>query len=82
MQVSLGAGAAGRRSCPTRCALARTRTCARSRSASANAARASRSSARVRGIEAIVTGRAGNDPDDHRTLVDRITVELSGLSRR
>lgn len=36
----------------------------------------------VHGIEAIVTGRAGNDPDDHRTLVDRITVELSGLSRR
>lgn len=36
----------------------------------------------VRGIEAIVTGRAGNDPDDHRTLVDRITVELSALSRR
>ena len=36
----------------------------------------------VRGIEAIVTGRAGNDPDDHRTLVDRISVELSALSRR
>lgn len=36
----------------------------------------------VRGIEAVVTGRAGNDPDDHRTLVDRITVELAGLSRR
>lgn len=36
----------------------------------------------VRGLEAIVTGRAGNDPDDHRTLVDRISVELSGLSRR
>ncbi|HET6275758.1 MAG TPA: hypothetical protein VFE16_07500 [Candidatus Cybelea sp.] len=36
----------------------------------------------VRGIEAIVTGRAGNDPDDHRTLVDRITAELAGLSRR
>lgn len=36
----------------------------------------------VRGIEAIVTGRAGNDPADHRALVDRITVELSGLSRR
>jgi DNA polymerase III delta subunit len=35
----------------------------------------------VRGIEAIVTGRAGNDPDDHRTLVDRITVELARLSR-
>jgi hypothetical protein len=36
----------------------------------------------VRGIEAIVTGRAGNDPDDHRALVDRITVELSSLTRR
>ncbi len=36
----------------------------------------------VRGIEAVVTGRAGNDPEDHRTLVDRITAELSGLSRR
>jgi DNA polymerase III delta subunit len=36
----------------------------------------------VRGIEAIVTGRAGNDPDDHRALVDRITVELSAIARR
>ncbi|HET9030763.1 MAG TPA: hypothetical protein VFN49_11375 [Candidatus Aquilonibacter sp.] len=36
----------------------------------------------VRGVESIVTGNAGNDPDDHRTLVDRITTELSGLSRR
>ncbi|MGB8908200.1 MAG: hypothetical protein WCC84_05590 [Candidatus Cybelea sp.] len=36
----------------------------------------------VRGLEAIVTGRAGNDPDDQRALVDRITVELSTLSRR
>lgn len=36
----------------------------------------------IRGIEAIVTGRAGSDPDDHRTLVDRITAELAGLSRR
>jgi DNA polymerase III delta subunit len=36
----------------------------------------------VRGVEAIVTGGAGNDPDDHRTLVERITVELSGISRR
>jgi len=35
----------------------------------------------VRGLEAIVTGRAGNDPDDHRTLVDRITAELSSLSK-
>lgn len=36
----------------------------------------------VRGIEAVVTGQAGNDPDDHRALVDRITAELIGLSRR
>jgi DNA polymerase III delta subunit len=36
----------------------------------------------VRGVEAIVTGSAGNDPDDHRTLVERITAELSALSRR
>lgn len=36
----------------------------------------------VRGVEAVVTGGAGNDPDDHRTLVERITVELSGISRR
>lgn len=36
----------------------------------------------VRGIEAIVTGRAGSDPDEHRTLVERISVELSGLSSR
>ncbi len=35
----------------------------------------------VRGLEAIVTGRAGSDPDDHRALVDRISVELSKLSR-
>ncbi len=36
----------------------------------------------VRGIEAIVTGRAGSDPDEHRTLVERISVELSGISSR
>ena len=36
----------------------------------------------VRGIEAVVTGRAGSDPDDQRSFVDRITAELSGLSRR
>ncbi|MBV9718044.1 MAG: hypothetical protein JOZ77_01900 [Candidatus Eremiobacteraeota bacterium] len=35
----------------------------------------------VRGIEAIVTGRAGGDPDEQRALVDRITVELSRMSR-
>jgi DNA polymerase III delta subunit len=36
----------------------------------------------VRGVESIVTGAAGSDPDDHRTLIERISVELSGLSRR
>jgi DNA polymerase III delta subunit len=36
----------------------------------------------VRGVEAVVTGRAGSDPDDHRTLVERISVELSGLKGR
>jgi DNA polymerase III delta subunit len=35
----------------------------------------------VGGVEAIVTGKAGNDPDDHRALVERISVELSGMSR-
>ncbi|MDQ2864589.1 MAG: hypothetical protein M3R51_00020 [Candidatus Eremiobacteraeota bacterium] len=36
----------------------------------------------VRGIESVVTGQAGSDPDDLRTLVERITAELSGLNRR
>jgi DNA polymerase III delta subunit len=36
----------------------------------------------VHGIESIVTGRAGNDPDDHRALVDRISVGLSEFLRR
>ncbi|MBV8491232.1 MAG: hypothetical protein JO199_11950 [Candidatus Eremiobacteraeota bacterium] len=36
----------------------------------------------VRGVEAVVTGQAGNDPDDHRTLVERISVELAGMSKR
>jgi DNA polymerase III delta subunit len=36
----------------------------------------------VRGIEAIVTGQAGSDPDDHRTLIERISVELSALRLR
>ncbi len=36
----------------------------------------------VRGVESVVTGTAGSDPDDHRTLVERITAELSALSRR
>jgi DNA polymerase III delta subunit len=31
----------------------------------------------VRGIEAIVTGRAGSDPEDYRTLVERISAECS-----
>ncbi len=31
----------------------------------------------VGGCEAIVTGQAGNDPDDHRTLVERISAELA-----
>jgi DNA polymerase III delta subunit len=35
----------------------------------------------LRGMEAIVTGHAGNDPEDHRTLVERISVELSSMSR-
>jgi DNA polymerase III delta subunit len=36
----------------------------------------------VLGVEAIVTGAAGSDPDDHRTLVERITAELASLGRR
>ena len=35
----------------------------------------------VRGMEAIVTGRLGSDPDDHKTLVTRLTVELARMSR-
>ena len=35
----------------------------------------------VRGVEAIVTGQAGNDPEDHRTLVERISVELATMAR-
>ncbi len=31
----------------------------------------------LRGIEAIVTGRAGSEPDDARTLVERIAVECA-----
>jgi DNA polymerase III delta subunit len=34
----------------------------------------------VRGFEAIVTGKTGSTPDEERTLVDRITVELSALA--
>jgi DNA polymerase III delta subunit len=33
------------------------------------------------GMEAIVTGRLGSDPEDHRTLVTRLTVELSRMAR-
>jgi DNA polymerase III delta subunit len=36
----------------------------------------------VRGVESIVTGTAGSDPDDHRTLVERISAELSAMMRR
>jgi DNA polymerase III delta subunit len=35
----------------------------------------------VRGVEAIVTGSAGSGSDNERTLVERISVELSGMSR-
>lgn len=35
----------------------------------------------VKGVESVVTGQAGNDPDDHRTLIERLTAELSGMSR-
>ncbi len=36
----------------------------------------------VRGVEAIVTGRAGSDPADYRTLVERISAECAMLGRR
>lgn len=36
----------------------------------------------VRGIEAIVTGRGGSDPEDYRTLVERISAECAMLARR
>ncbi len=35
----------------------------------------------VRGIEAVVTGQIGSDVDEQRALVDRLSVELSALSR-
>jgi DNA polymerase III delta subunit len=35
----------------------------------------------IGGMEAIVTGRLGSDPDDHKTLVTRLTVELARMSR-
>jgi len=34
----------------------------------------------VHGLEAVVTGRAGNDPQEHRTFVDRLSIELSRLA--
>ncbi|MBV8149635.1 MAG: hypothetical protein JO092_11125 [Candidatus Eremiobacteraeota bacterium] len=36
----------------------------------------------VHGVEAIVTGRAGSEPGDYRALVERISVELSGMAKR
>lgn len=36
----------------------------------------------VRGLEAVITGRAGSDPEDHRTIVDRVSIELSRLLHR
>lgn len=36
----------------------------------------------VGGVEAIVTGRGGNDPEDYRALVERITAECAMLARR
>ncbi|MDQ2993261.1 MAG: hypothetical protein M3R30_10655 [Candidatus Eremiobacteraeota bacterium] len=36
----------------------------------------------VGGCEAIVTGQVGSDPDDHRTLVERISAELALAARR
>ncbi|HEY2475010.1 MAG TPA: hypothetical protein VGI19_09425 [Candidatus Cybelea sp.] len=33
-------------------------------------------------IEAVVTGQSGSDPEDHITLVDRISIELSRLFSR
>ncbi len=35
----------------------------------------------VRGVEAIVTGRAGSDPDEYRALVERISAECAMLAR-
>jgi len=33
----------------------------------------------VHGMEAIVTGRGGNDPDEQRAFVDRVSVEISRI---
>lgn len=35
----------------------------------------------VAGVEAIVTGSIGNDPDEARALVERISVELASIAR-
>lgn len=35
----------------------------------------------TRGIEAIVTGAVGNDPDDARALIERVSVELARIAR-
>ncbi len=35
----------------------------------------------VRGVEAIVTGRAGSDPDEYRALVERISAECAMLAQ-
>lgn len=36
----------------------------------------------LHGIEAVVTGRAGSDPEEVRALVERISVELSAIGSR
>ncbi|MFY9859700.1 MAG: hypothetical protein WAK80_03995, partial [Candidatus Cybelea sp.] len=36
----------------------------------------------LHGIEAVVTGQSGGDPEDHFSLIDRISVELSRLFAR
>ncbi|MGH7736303.1 MAG: DNA polymerase III subunit delta [Candidatus Tyrphobacter sp.] len=36
----------------------------------------------VNGLEAIVTGRGGSDPQEYRTLVERISAECAMLARR
>lgn len=36
----------------------------------------------LHGIEAIVTGRAGSDPDEQRAFVERISVELAAIGSR
>ncbi len=36
----------------------------------------------LHGIEAVVTGHSGGDPEDHLSLVDRVSIELSRLFAR